>query len=187
MVCFFEEFDKNPLEVWKRIENGEHFKEENCMKLLEILRKQRKTKLESSDEPSTAKCIKLENVTIPQVKMEVIEPDVESQEAATAEEVRKYLNATQDYFKVLSSTDLRTLKNSIKLAEELAAQNVKPSPDVHNASRAERSKDNDSLTENDINILIDNFELLKSEDQNNLILFLQKLEIENPEKFKNLH
>jgi hypothetical protein len=205
MVCFYEEFDKNPLDVWKRIENGEHFKEENCLELLEILKKKRAMKRKLDDESSTTKRIKLEKTSstedkfVPEVKKET-SLSLVPQESATAEEVRKYLSATQNYFNEMTSNELRKIKVSIKLAEELSAQDVKPTPDLlsslieicdYNASSpssADPGNDNnDELTESEINTLIDNFETLKSEDQNNLISFLQKLEIDNPGKFKNLH
>jgi N-acyl-D-aspartate/D-glutamate deacylase len=95
----------------------------------------------------------------------------------------------------LTTTELRKIKVSIKLAEELTAQDLKPSHDVMTSliemcdiksSPADTEK-SDTLSVNDINMLIDNFENLKSEDQNNLISFLQYLEAKDPDKFKNLH
>lgn len=202
MVCFYEEFDKNPLNVWKRIENGEHFREENCLELLEILKKKRAMKRKMNDE-SSSKRIKLEKSSsieekfVPEVQKETRLVD-QAHDSATALEVQKYLNATKSYFNEMTSNELRKIKVSIKLAEELSAQDVKPTPDLlsslieicdyNTSSPAEPINDNnEELTESEINTLIDNFETLKSEDQNNLISFLQKLEIDDPEKFKNLH
>lgn len=193
MVCFYEEFDERPLDVWKRIESGEHFKEENCLELIEILRKQTKSKRKSNDESSTLKRVKLDEISL---KSE----EKSSQEVkaikSTEEEVQKYLNA-KEHLGDLSSKELRKIKVSNKLAHELAEKDVKPTPDevsslIKICEENTPQEKNVQLAENDIstselNFLIDNFDCLQSEDQNNLISFLQKLEKNDPEKFKSLH
>jgi hypothetical protein len=60
MVCFYEEFDTDPLDIWTRIEKGEHFIEENCMELIDILKERRQLKRKARDESPMKKQIKLE-------------------------------------------------------------------------------------------------------------------------------
>lgn len=159
MVCFYDEFDLKPLDIWKRIEGGRHFTEENCTGLLDVMKKHEKKKRKANEDRSP-KRIKLET------SMETLEIGAKkSQEALKVEEVKL-------------SQAVVNLPQDVKPALE------EPPKTIHESREISESSD---LSIIELNFLIDNFEELKSVDQNNLISFLQKLELENPEKFKKLN
>jgi hypothetical protein len=200
MVCFYEEFDKDPMKIWDRITIGEHFTEENCVELLKSFKIEWKGKRKSNEEDFEGKKIKLAG----EISKNDIRKSRSSQENSTSTEVGSQLSSTfvlkssenqsklVQFFKTLPPEELDNIKTSLKLAEEQAIWNSshdflheneeKPSDD-----RIDESESEQDLSVSDLNILIENFESLKSNEQVNLLKFLEKLEAKDPEKFRQLH
>ena len=193
MVCFYQDFDENSLKIWKRIESGEHFTEENCKDLITILKNKWRPKKVSDDNEPKAKRIKQhQHSDATNNLMPSRSSTKELMQSRSSTKVKVSDDGLQKFIQEFLSSLPRTELHSPKLRlDKVNNQQSSTDSKVTNASKNDETKENleldDDLSISELNILIDNFESLTTKDQNHLILFLRNLEVENPEKFKTLH
>jgi hypothetical protein len=191
MVCFYEEFDKDPLQIWERIQSGEHFNEGNCLELVGILKDKWKGKRKAPSGATFVKKVKVfDHLKSDEIKNreEIAGKHSDTAPVPSHPDNDKALpELMQNFdFKCLTPGELNNIKLSLKLTEEHAAQTEiqNKSPINPQASPDDISKHDLSISE--LNLLIDNFETLKPKEQINLLKFLNKLQVDDPEKFSKL-
>lgn len=191
-VCFYTEFDETPIEIWKRIENGNHINEKNCPELLDVFKKLLKEKQRKSQESFPDERKKL--ISIEETNKDVESSLLEIGKNVTADEVKKYLELPQesmtpiDWHKIKVSIESFTPGNAPTTSKEVVkASSEIEKRDVDERPRTPNGKELSDLDLEELNFLIQNFENLSSEEQNNLISYLQKLEKEDQQKFQKLN
>lgn len=182
-VCFYNDFNTNPLNVYSLIESKQHLKETAgiVLKIIDELI----DVVKSLEQPPEKEILppKIEMPDDDNDDVIFIQPEIPKIDLSEDDDpMQRYIEATANFFKDLDNEKLERLKSSVMKVSNVTTSTLaelEPSP-------APPTSENyvEPLNNAEIEFLMSNFDTLNANQQNDLLKVLFHMQNEEPERFK---